>query len=168
MLRKTIKLLLLSISALFLISCGKSNVTLVENNQIRSSNCSLVESFIQYTNSPSYRESSGNKNTYDFRAEEELLLWGELQQGDESFEKILELRKVSYAQDWWAPPVPIGNAHTEENEENVVRLNENPFSDDQQWSIIREVSKVCTNVTDTELAEEFAFALLIEPNDGTN
>ena len=165
MLRKTIKLLLLSISALIFISCGNSNVALVENNQIRSSNCSLVESFIQYTNSPSFRESSGNKNTYDFRAEEELLLWGELQQGDESFEKLLELRKVSYAQDYWAPPVPIGNTYTEENSENVVRYDGMIFSDDQQWSIIREVSKVCTNVTDTELAEEFAGALFIEPSD---
>jgi hypothetical protein len=70
----------------------------------------------------------------------------------------LELRKVSYAQHWWEAP-PLGTLATEGN---VVRFNENPFSDDQEWSVIRDVSNICPNYSDENLANYFAYALLLK------
>jgi hypothetical protein len=158
-------LMVLSLSALLLMACEKSSVASsetsvasTENSKIRSSNCALIDSWMQYVDDPSMEDFWGNQNTYGYYAEEENTLWRNLQQGDRSYELLLELRKVSYAQDWWDAP-QLGTIATEEN---VVRLNENPFSDDQEWSIIRDVSNTCTNYTDEKLANYFARALLLK------
>jgi hypothetical protein len=155
--RKTIKLLVLSISALLLISCSKSNVSSVEYNQLRNSNCSLIDSWIQYVDDPSYEESWGDKNTYEYMAEQEKNLWRKLQPGDESYELLLALRRVAYAQQWWDIP-SMGDLVTPEN---VFRFPIDFFSDDEEWSIIRDATTVCTNFTDKQLANYFAYALLV-------
>ena len=151
-------LMVLSLSALLLVACGKSSVASSENNQIRTSNCALIDSWMKYKDDPALEDFWGNQNTYGYMAEEENTLWRNLQQGDKSYELLLELRKVSYAQHWWEAP-PLGTLATEGN---VVRFNENPFSDDQEWSVIRDVSNICPNYSDENLANYFAYALLLK------
>jgi hypothetical protein len=137
--------------SLFLSGCGSSAV---ENESIRASNCALIADWNIYSNDPSTDYSQGNLNSYETESLKEDLLWSKLQTGDKSYEAFLELRKLSYSNNYWIAP-PMGERITLENVDSF-RSEEDLFDEDASWKVIENVRASCPTFPKEYLAEMFA------------
>ena len=142
------------LGSLLLSGCGSSAV---ENESIRASNCALIADWNVYSNDPSTDYYQGDLNTYETESLKEDLLWSKLQTGDKSYEALVELRKLNYAQDYWIAP-PMGEKVTLENVDSF-RSSEDLFDEDASWKIIENVRVSCPTFPKEYLAEMFASAL---------
>ena len=142
------------LASLLLSGCGSSAV---ENESIRASNCALIADWNVYSNDPSTDYYQGDLNTYETESLKEDLLWSKLQTGDKSYEALVELRKLNYAQDYWIAP-PMGEKVTLENVDSF-RSSEDLFDEDASWKIIENVRVSCPTFPKEYLAEMFASAL---------
>ena len=137
--------------SLLLSGCGSSAV---ENESIRASNCALIADWNIYSNDPSTDYSQGNLNSYETESLKEDLLWSKLQTGDKSYEAFLELRKLSYSNNYWIAP-PMGERITLENVDSF-RSEEDLFDEDASWKVIENVRASCPTFPKEYLAEMFA------------
>ena len=142
------------LASLLLSGCGSSAV---ENESIRASNCALIADWNVYSNDPSTDYYQGNLNTYETESLKEDLLWSKLQTGDKSYDALVELRKLNYAQDYWIAP-PMGEKITLENVDSF-RSSEDLFDEDASWKIIENVRVSCPTFPKEYLAEMFASVL---------
>ena len=137
--------------SLFLSGCGSSGV---ENESIRASNCALIADWNIYSNDPSTDYYQGNLNSYETESLKEDLLWSKLQTGDKSYDAFLELRKLSYSNNYWIAP-PMGERITLENVDSF-RSEEDLFDEDASWKVIENVRASCPTFPKEYLAEMFA------------
>jgi hypothetical protein len=137
--------------SLLLSGCGSSAV---ENESIRASNCALIADWNIYSNDPSTDYSQGNLNSYETESLKEDLLWSKLQTGDKSYEAFLELRKLSYSNNYWIAP-PMGERITLENVASYTS-EEDLFDEDASWKVIENVRASCPTFPKEYLAEMFA------------
>ena len=142
------------LGSLLLSGCGSSAV---ENESIRASNCALIADWNVYSNDPSTDYYQGNLNSYETESLIEDILWRKLQTGDKSYEALVELRKLNYAQDYWIAP-PMGEKVTLENVDSF-RSSEDLFDEDASWKIIENVRVSCPTFPKEYLAEMFASVL---------
>ena len=142
------------LASLLLSGCGSSAV---ENESIRASNCALIADWNVYSNDPSTDYYQGNLNTYETESLKEDLLWSKLQTGDKSYDALVELRKLNYAQHYWIAP-PMGEKVTLENASSY-RSEEDLFDDTAAWKIIENVRVSCPTFPKEYLAEMFASVL---------
>ena len=142
------------LGSLLLSGCGSSAV---ENESIRASNCALIADWNVYSNDPSTDYYQGNLNTYETESLKENLLWSKVKTGDKSYDALVELRKLNYAQDYWIAP-PMGEKVTLENVDSL-RSSEDLFDEDASWKIIENVRVSCPTFPKEYLAEMFASAL---------
>lgn len=147
-------LLLLPLAAAVLSGCGAAAQ---ENEAIRASNCALIADWNVYSNDPSTELFQGNLNSYQTRFEMEDRLWLKLQEGDKSYDALLELRKLEYSQDYWIAP-PLGEKITE-NTDPSFRTEKDLYDEDASWEVIKKVKASCPSFPETYLAEMFAAAL---------
>jgi hypothetical protein len=84
----------------------------------------------------------------------EDLLWSKLQTGDKSYEAFLELRKLSYSNNYWIAP-PMGERITLENVASYTS-EEDLFDEDASWKVIENVRASCPTFPKEYLAEMFA------------
>ena len=139
------------LGSLLLSGCGSSAV---ENESIRASNCALIADWNIYSNDPSTDYSQGNLNSYETESLKEDLLWSKLQTGDKSYEAFLELRKLSYSNNYWIAP-PMGERITLENVASYTS-EEDLFDEDASWKVIENVRASCPTFPKEYLAEMFA------------
>ena len=163
--QKMISLALSASLALFLSSCGGASGTssgspaVQENLSIRQANCALVSAWINHHADPLLEDFWGGKNTYDYYEEAENFMWQKLQQGDVSYEVLLGLRALQYGQDWYNAPA-LGEYITA-GEFKRYSSETDPQTEEESWTIIKNVTEYCTQYTDNEIATEFAYALVM-------
>ena len=139
------------LGSLLLSGCGSSAV---ENESIRASNCALIADWNVYSNDPSTDYYQGNLNTYETESLKENLLWSKVKTGDKSYDALVELRKLNYAQHYWIAP-PMGEKVTLENASSY-RSEEDLFDDAAAWKIIENVRASCPTFPREYLAEMFS------------
>jgi len=137
--------------SLLLSGCGSSAV---ENESIRASNCALIADWNIHINDPSTDYYQENLNSYETESLKEDLLWSKLQTGDKSYDAFLELRKLSYSNNYWIAP-PMGERITLENVDSF-RSEEDLFDEDASWKVIENVRASCPTFPKEYLAEMFA------------
>ena len=137
--------------SLFLSGCGSSGV---ENESIRASNCALIADWNIHINDPSTDYYQEKLNSYETESLKEDLLWSKLQTGDKSYDAFLELRKLSYSNNYWIAP-PMGERITLENVDSF-RSEEDLFDEDASWKVIENVRASCPTFPKEYLAEMFA------------
>ena len=137
--------------SLFLSGCGSSAV---ENESIRASNCALIADWNIHINDPSTDFYQEKLNSYETESLKEDLLWSKLQTGDKSYDAFLELRKLSYSNNYWIAP-PMGERITLENVDSF-RSEEDLFDEDASWKVIENVRASCPTFPKEYLAEMFA------------
>ena len=137
--------------SLLLSGCGSSAV---ENESIRASNCALIADWNTHINDPSTDYYQENLNSYETESLKEDLLWSKLQTGDKSYDAFLELRKLSYSNNYWIAP-PMGERITLENVDSF-RSEEDLFDEDASWKVIENVRASCPTFPKEYLAEMFA------------
>lgn len=152
------KILLLLILPLALSGCSTSAT--MKNESVRAANCALIADWNVHSNDPASELYQGKLNTYETESEKEDRLWLKLQSGDQSYNALLELRKLNYAQHYWSAP-PIGVKVTIENAD-TFRVKEDLFDDETSWKIIESVRESCPSFPKEYLAEMFSAALLIK------
>jgi hypothetical protein len=152
-------------------SCGSSEVAaeevietsspepVVEDLAIRDANCKVLAAWDSLFNSAGWENMTKNFNSYDHYAFMEKELWQKIKEGDPSHEALMQLREISYAQDYFRTP-PMGSVILM-TEYDKYSFKDFPYTDEQEWAYIREVNKFCTQVPEKRLAEDFAAALLI-------
>ena len=128
---------------------------------IRASNCALIADWNTYTNDPSNPYFQGDLNTYKTESEKEDRLWINLQTGDKSYDALIELRKLNYAQNNYNAP-PLGEKLTPENRDNFsYDVEDDVYDDAASWKVIENVRDSCPTFPKEYLAEMFAGALLV-------
>jgi hypothetical protein len=137
--------------SLLLSGCGSSAV---ENESIRASNCALIADWNIHINDPSTDFYQEKLNSYETESLKEDLLWSKLQSGDKSYEAFLELRKLSYSNNYWIAP-PMGERITLENVDSF-RSEDDLFDEDASWKVIENVRASCPTFPKEYLAEMFA------------
>ena len=142
------------LGSLLLSGCGSSAV---ENESIRASNCALIADWNIHINDPSTDYYQEKLNSYETESLKEDLLWGKLQTGDKSYDAFLELRKLSYSNNYWIAP-PMGERVTLENYASFTS-EEDLFDEDASWKIIENVRASCPTFPKEYLAEMFASVL---------
>jgi len=152
--RSRIFVIIALFGTLIVSGCGSSAV---ENESIRASNCALIADWNVYSNDPSNDYSQGNLNTYQTESLKEDILWSKLQTGDKSYDALVELRKLDYAQNYWIAP-PMGEKITLENVETYT-AHDDLFDDETSWKIIENVTASCPTYPKEYLAEMFAAVL---------
>jgi|694.fasta_scaffold58587_2 hypothetical protein len=139
------------LGSLLLSGCGSSAV---ENESIRASNCALIADWNIHINDPSTDFYQEKLNSYETESLKEDLLWSKLQTGDKSYDAFLELRKLSYSNNYWIAP-PMGERITLENVDSF-RSEEDLFDEDASWKVIENVRASCPTFPKEYLAEMFA------------
>jgi hypothetical protein len=139
------------LGSLLLSGCGSSAV---ENESIRASNCALIADWNIHINDPSTDYYQEKLNSYETESLKEDLLWSKLQTGDKSYDAFLELRKLSYSNNYWIAP-PMGERITLENVDSF-RSEEDLFDEDASWKVIENVRASCPTFPKEYLAEMFA------------
>ena len=137
--------------SLLLSGCGSSAV---ENESIRASNCALIADWNIHINDPSTDFYQEKLNSYETESLKEDLLWSKLQTGDKSYDAFLELRKLSYSNNYWIAP-PMGERITLENVASYTS-KEDLFDEDASWKVIENVRASCPTFPKEYLAEMFS------------
>lgn len=152
-------------------SCSSSEVALddgvstytpdpiVEDLNVREANCNALKAWDALYNSAGWSNLTKTFNSYDHYAFKEKELWQKLREGDPSYAALIQLRDVSYAQDYFTAPV-MGSVILI-SEYDLYSFKDFPYTDDQQWAYIREVNNFCPQISENRLAQAFAAALLI-------
>ena len=147
---------LLCIGVFIISGCGSNSQ---KNEAIRASNCALIADWNVYTNDPSTPYSQGALNTYQTEGEMEDRLWLKVQKGDNSYEALMELRKLRYSENLWDAP-PIGEKVSPDNVDTFrVKGYEGNYDDDASWKIIDDVRASCPTFPKDYLANMFAPSL---------
>ena len=81
-------------------------------------------------------------------------MWSKLQTGDKSYDAFLELRKLSYSNNYWIAP-PMGERITLENVASYTS-KEDLFDEDASWKVIENVRASCPTFPKEYLAEMFS------------
>lgn len=152
--RSRIFVVIALLGSLLLSGCGSSAV---ENESIRASNCALIADWNVYSNDSSTDYYQGNLNTYETESLKEDLLWSKVKTGDKSYDALVELRKLNYAQNYWIAP-PMGEKVTLENDSSYTS-EEDLFDDADAWKIIENVRASCPTFPKEYLAEMFSSVL---------
>jgi hypothetical protein len=139
------------LGSLLLSGCGSSAV---ENESIRASNCALIADWNIHINDPSTDFYQEKLNSYETESLKEDLLWSKLQTGDKSYDAFLELRKLSYSNNYWIAP-PMGERITLENVASYTS-KEDLFDEDASWKVIENVRASCPTFPKEYLAEMFS------------
>jgi hypothetical protein len=155
--------------ALLLAGCSSSENALVKSDPaIRAANCQLIYDWIEYRESPQYADFWYTQvNTYDFYALIEENVFSKIQDGDSSYDVILQIRNMEYDSNLYNAP-PLGTPVTQANRKQYSMNIEGPItsdsfmSDEVKWKIINSLHSVCNRFTADELADEFAPVLLMD------
>ena len=139
------------LGSLLLSGCGSSAV---ENESIPASNCALIADWNIHINDPSTDFYQEKLNSYETESLKEDLLWSKLQTGDKSYDAFLELRKLSYSNNYWIAP-PMGERITLENVASYTS-KEDLFDEDASWKVIENVRASCPTFPKEYLAEMFS------------
>lgn len=146
----------LSFGLLFVSGCSSASK---EDEAIRANNCALIADWNVYINDPS--NPLDKLDTYEEESVMEDRLWLKIQDGDKSYDALMQLRELNYSQNLWNAP-PIGEKVTQENREKFrVEGYEGNFDDEASWKIIENVRISCPTFPKEYLAEMFASAILL-------
>ena len=128
-----------------------------EDEAIRANNCALIADWNVYINDPS--NPLDKLDTYEEESVMEDRLWLKIQDGDKSYDALMQLRELNYSQHYWIAP-PMGEKVTLENV-GSFKSDEDLFDEEASWKIIENVRISCPTFPKEYLAEMFAGALLI-------
>jgi hypothetical protein len=144
-------------STLVLYGCSNSTeeATSIQNESIRASNCALIADWVIASDGPVV--DWGNRNRFEIYSFKDEYIWSKMQMGDKSFDALLELRKLDYAQNYYTAP-QLGQTLTSENDSNYA--NGGPvYNEDESWKIIEKVRASCPTFPKEYLADNFAAVL---------
>lgn len=116
---------------------------LLEDQAVRLDNCSKIEAFI--ASDPGATYSSNGWNTYQYYEYFEQNLWTQLSNADEpSYNALMELRKVEYSQNLYAPPalgsvIVYDPATQTNNAEKIEDFTTKP----EKISAVDQASTIC-------------------------
>jgi hypothetical protein len=150
---------------LLLSSCSSSSeeATSIQNESIRASNCALIADWVIARVGP--LGDFGNQNLWDRISFTEEYLWIKLQSGDNSYERLIGLRKLWYDnQNYYTAP-PLGEIITPQNE-NIFKNDGELYDQDESWKIIENVRVSCPTFPKEYLADNFSSGLKFDSRYG--
>lgn len=156
------------LTIVFLLTGCSGSVSLSDKSdpEIRAINCQLIYDWIDYRQAPENANFWYTQvNTYDFYALIEERVFSQIQDGDSSYDTILEVRTMEYDSNLFnAPPIgtPVTESTSKQYRKNDSATNDSFMPDEDRWEIINALNSSCDRFTATEFANEFAPVLLMD------
>ena len=157
----------LLVFAFFMTGCSSSETASSKSDPVvRDANCQLIYDWMDYRQAPENEDFWYTQvNTYDFYTLIEERLFSQIQDGDSSYDTIVELRTLQYDQNLFnAPPIgtPVIESTSKQYRKNDPATKYSFMPEEDQWKIINALNSSCNRFTAEQFADEFAPVLLMD------
>lgn len=155
------------IAGSLLSGCGGSETASGKSDPaVRDANCQLIYDWMDYRQAPENEDFWYTQvNTYDFYTLIEERLFSQIQDGDSSYDTIVELRTMQYDANLFnAPPIgtPVIESTYKQYRKNDPATKDSFMPEEDQWKIINALSASCDRFTAEQFADEFSPVLLMD------